>query len=187
MWDAKSWGRRRLLETRVGLITGLIALALAVACLSVWRLWPPRPQPNAPADLVVVHKAARRLELYQGGVLLRSFVVSLGSHPAGPKREEGDGRTPEGEYRIDYRKADSSFYRALHISYPGPADVAAARSRGVSPGGLVMIHGTKSGLTPRQAARLPADWTDGCIAVTDREMDEIWRAVPDGTKIVITP
>jgi murein L,D-transpeptidase YafK len=189
MWDAKSWRRKGLSETRLGIVVGLIALALALACLSVWHFWPTKPKPpsTAMADLVVVHKAARRLELYRGGVLLRSFAVSLGPHPKGPKQQEGDGRTPEGEYRIDYRKPDSAFYRALHISYPGPADVAAARSRGVSPGGLVMIHGEKNGLSPQQAARLPADWTDGCIAVTDREMDEIWRAVPDGTKIIITP
>jgi murein L,D-transpeptidase YafK len=189
MWHAKSWDPKRLFDQRLGIIIGVIALALAVSGLSIWRFWStkPKPTPSATADLVVVHKAARRLELYRGGVLLRSFAVSLGSHPAGPKQQEGDGRTPEGEYRIDYRKADSAFYRALHISYPGPADIAAARSRGVSPGSLVMIHGTKNGLSPREAARLPADWTDGCIAVTDREMDDIWRAVPDGTRIMITP
>jgi murein L,D-transpeptidase YafK len=164
-----------------------IALALAVAGVAQCSFRAARPPPKTTADLVVVHKAARRLELYRGGVLLKSFAVSLGPHPTGPKQREGDGRTPEGEYRIDYRKADSSFYRALHISYPGPADVAGARSRGVSPGGLVMIHGTKNGLSRQDAARLPADWTDGCIAVTDREIDEIWRLVPDGTRIVITP
>jgi murein L,D-transpeptidase YafK len=171
-------------------LTWLIGLVLA-AGLAVWRVQsvpPPRvPVPNPTADLVLVHKAARRLELYRGGVLLKSFAVSLGSHPEGPKQQEGDGRTPEGEYRIDYRKADSAFYRALHISYPSPEDAAAARSRGVDPGGLVMIHGMKNGLSPRAEQRLPADWTDGCIAVMDWEMDEIWRDVPDGTTIVITP
>ena len=184
-WDLKRL--RPLIETRLATVIASLVLALAVAGVAQCSFRAARPSPSAMADLVVVHKAARRLELYRRGVLLRSFAVSLGPHPTGPKQREGDGRTPEGEYRIDYRKADSSFYRALHISYPGSADVASARSRGVSPGGLVMIHGMKNGLSPRDATRLPADWTDGCIAVTDREMDDIWRAVPDGTKIVITP
>ena len=178
------------MDARPLTIMGFYLLALLVAGLIAWRFGPtPPPQlpQNATADLILVHKAARRLEMYRGDLLLRSFAVSLGSHPIGPKRQEGDGRTPEGEYRIDYRKADSSFHRALHISYPGAADIAAARSRGVNPGELVMIHGTKNGLSPNAKERLPADWTDGCIAVTDEEMDEIWRAVPDNTKIVITP
>ena len=132
-------------------------------------------------------KAARRLALYQRGVLLKSYAVSLGPDPISPKWREGDGRTPEGEYRIDYRKADSSFHRALHISYPGPKDIAVARAHGVSPGGLVMIHGTKNGLSRHQEEQLPADWTNGCVAVTDREIDEIWRMVPDGTRIIFEP
>jgi murein L,D-transpeptidase YafK len=120
-------------------------------------------------------------------VLLKSYAVSLGPDPISPKWREGDGRTPEGEYRIDYRKADSSFHRALHISYPGPKDIAVARAHGVSPGGLVMIHGTKNGLSRHQEEQLPADWTNGCVAVTDREIDEIWRMVPDGTRIIFEP
>lgn len=151
------------------------------------QLQTPTLPPDARADLVVVHKAARRLELYRAGVLLKSYAVSLGRHPTGAKRQQGDGRTPEGEYRLDYRKADSSFYRALHISYPGPADLAAARSQRIDPGGLVMLHGTKNGLGWLGRMHLALDWTDGCVAVTDREIDEIWRAVPDGTKIVLTP
>jgi murein L,D-transpeptidase YafK len=178
------------MDARPVTMMGFYLLALLVAGLMAWRFAPtPPPQlpQNAAVDLIIVHKAARRLELYRGDQILRSFAVSLGSDPIGPKRQEGDGRTPEGEYRIDYRKADSSFHRALHISYPGPADIAGARSRGVNPGELVMIHGTKNGLSPNAKERLPADWTDGCIAVTDEEMDEIWRAVPGNTKIVITP
>ncbi len=147
----------------------------------------PALAPDARADLVVVHKAAHRLDLYRAGVLLKSYAVSLGRHPTGPKRQQGDGRTPEGEYRLDYRKVDSSFYRALHISYPGPSDLAAARSQRIDPGGLIMIHGMKNGLGWLGRMHLAVDWTDGCVAVTDREMDEIWRAVPDGTKIVLIP
>ena len=146
----------------------------------------PLPQ-GAKADLIVVHKAARRLELYQRGTLLKAYAVSLGRHPYGNKQQQGDGKTPEGEYRLDYRKPDSAFHRALHISYPGPADVATARSRGVDPGGAVMIHGMKNGLGWLGRLHRAVDWTDGCVAVTDQEMDEIWRAVPDGTKILLEP
>ncbi|MFL6600162.1 MAG: murein L,D-transpeptidase family protein [Steroidobacteraceae bacterium] len=102
-------------------------------------------------------------------MLLKSFAVSLGRHPTGPKQQHGDGRTPEGEYRLDYRKPDSSFYRALHISYPGPADAAAARCQGVNPGGLVMVHGIKNGL----GARTPAlgDRLDGRLRSGNGQRD----------------
>jgi murein L,D-transpeptidase YafK len=177
----------KITKTR-GKKVGLAASGLALAGLATWNLWPGSPLPtDARADLVVVHKATRRLDLYQHGVLLKSYSVSLGRHPEGPKREQGDGRTPEGEYVLDYRNPGSSFYRALHISYPAPADLASARAHGASPGGLVMVHGMKNGLGWLGRLHLVFDWTDGCVAVTDREMDEIWRAVPDGTKIVLTP
>ena len=168
--------------------SGLMALGLVLAGLATWGLWPASALPaDAKADLVVVHKASRRLELYQHGALLKSYSVSLGRHPEGPKRQQGDGRTPEGEYVLDYRNPGSSFYRALHISYPAPADLASARAHGASPGGLVMVHGMKNGLGWLGRLHLVFDWTDGCVAVTDREMDEIWRAVPDGTKIILMP
>lgn len=166
----------------------LITVLLVAGTIAAWSAWPtPVLPPDAKPDLVVVHKAARRLELYQGDVLLKSYPVSLGRHPVGPKDQQGDGRTPEGEYRLDFRKADSSFHRALHISYPGPADLAAAHTHGVDPGGLVMIHGMKNGLGWVGRLHLALDWTDGCVAVTDREMDEIWRVVPVGTKIILEP
>jgi murein L,D-transpeptidase YafK len=113
--------------------------------------------------------------------------VSLGPHPIGAKWRAGDGKTPEGSYRIDYRKADSSFHRALHISYPEPKDIAMARSHGVSPGNLVMIHGIRDGLTRTGQKLLPPDWTDGCVAVKNHEIDEIWQLVPDGTQIILQP
>lgn len=149
-----------------------IALTAAVifcAGLLAWSRWPTPPLvPGARADLLVVHKATRRLDLYEGGVLLKSYAVSLGRHPLGPKQQQGDGKTPEGEYVLDYRKPDSSFYRALHISYPAPADLAAARAQGADPGGLVMVHGMKNGLGWLGRLHLVFDWTDGCVAVTDR-------------------
>ena len=165
-----------------------LVLVSAAAALGAWSRWPTPPlPPDAKADLVVVHKAARRLELYRGGQLLKSYRVSLGRHPTGPKQQQGDGRTPEGQYRLDYRNPHSCCYRALHISYPGPTEVSAARSRGVDPGGDVMVHGIRNGLGWLGRLHLAIDWTNGCVAISDSEMDEIWHAVPDGTKIILQP
>lgn len=143
--------------------------------------------PNLKADHVIVEKAKRRLTLWANGRLLRSYRVALGRSPRGPKLREGDGRTPEGMYVLDWRNPDSEYHKSIHISYPGPNDLALASSRGVDPGGLIMIHGLspmKAPLGPDHAWR---DWTDGCIAVTNREIDEIWRLVEDGTPIIIRP
>lgn len=162
--------------------------ALVVVVVGSWANWPYAELPTGTvADYVVVKKSARVLELYRGTELMRSYPVSLGRAPRGPKQQAGDGRTPEGSYRLDYRKLDSAFYRALHISYPGKNDVAAAKIRGVDPGGLIMVHGMKNGLGWIGRAHRAIDWTDGCVAVTDREIDEIARVVPDGTPITIEP
>jgi|SRR5215469_3940596 len=174
-------------EIRVKKRAAIAIVGLALIPLAIWSK-PSKPLPaTAKADLVVLHKGARRLELYENGSLLKSYRVSLGRHPMGPKQRQGDGRTPEGEYRLDYRVGNSAFYRALHISYPNSADSSAARARGVDPGGFVMIHGIRNGLGWIGRLHLAVDWTDGCVAVTDGEMDEIWRVVPDGTKIIIQP
>lgn len=150
----------------------------------------PRPVtlgPGLRADLVVVEKSARRLTLHRAGAALKSYRVALGRQPIGPKRVEGDGRTPEGLYVVDGRRRDSSYHRALHISYPNVEDAARARRRGESPGGSIMIHGLPNGLGWIGSAHRATDWTDGCIAVTDSEIEEIWAAVPDGTRIEIRP
>jgi murein L,D-transpeptidase YafK len=131
------------------------------------------------ADLVVVSKKRREMVLLRGENVLRTYRIALGREPAGPKRQEGDGRTPEGRYTIDYRNAHSKFHLSLHISYPDAADVARARAAGVDPGGDIMIHGLKDGV------RMEGDWTQGCIAVTDEEMDELWGLVEEGTAIWI--
>src|SRR5882757_2505891 len=120
------------------------------------------------ADRIVVHKARREMLLLLGNSLLRSYRVSLGRDPVGHKEREGDGRTPEGRYVIDRRNPKSRYHLALRISYPNEADRARARELGGEPGGDVMIHGLKDGV------RRDDDWTQGCIAVTDEEMDEIW-------------
>jgi murein L,D-transpeptidase YafK len=133
------------------------------------------------ANLVVVNKARREMLLLRGNSILRSYRIALGREPVGPKLQEGDGRTPEGRYTIDRRNPRSRYHLSLHISYPDARDVARAGEAGVDPGGDIMIHGLKDGVL------FAGDWTQGCIAVTDAEMDEIWSLVPDGTDIVIDP
>jgi murein L,D-transpeptidase YafK len=167
-------------------VVGFLVLACAGILLWAQQSAPPLPE-STRADLVVVKKAARSLELHSGGELLRSYRVSLGRDPQGPKQREGDGRTPEGRYKLDYRKSNSSFHRALHISYPSPMDAEAAKALGTNPGGLIMVHGIRNGLGIIGRLHTIIDWTDGCVAVTDREIEEIWRVVPDGTPIVIEP
>ncbi|MEX2124656.1 MAG: L,D-transpeptidase family protein [Woeseia sp.] len=139
------------------------------------------------ADRVVVWKAARRLTLYSGDDAIATYSISLGANPLGHKTWQGDSRTPEGLYTLDYRIPDSQFYRAIHVSYPDENDLAAATEADVPAGGNIMIHGLPNGrgwIGPLYKLR---DWTDGCISVTNREMEEIWRAVPDGTPIEIHP
>jgi murein L,D-transpeptidase YafK len=133
------------------------------------------------ADQIVVNKSRREMLLLRGNVILRSYRIALGREPVGHKQCEGDGRTPEGRYRIDRRNPKSRYYLALHISYPNAEDTERARAAGVEPGGDIMIHGLKDGELRE------GDWTQGCIAVTDQEMDEIWGLVPEGTVIVIEP
>ena len=132
-------------------------------------------------------KGARRLLLVQGTRVLRDYRVALGKNPTGPKRNHGDGRTPEGRYILDSRSADSAFHRAIHISYPNTADIEFARRAGLDPGAGVMIHGLPDGEQWVGDVHREYDWTNGCIAVTDDEMDEIWELVNDGTPIEIRP
>ena len=139
------------------------------------------------ADFVRVYKAERRLVLFANHLPMDEFQIALGSRPIGHKRQQGDGRTPEGVYTIDWRKADSAFFRALHISYPNAMDRRSARERGVSPGGAIMIHGLPNGLGMIGSHHILRDWTDGCIAVTNEEMALLWERVPDGVTIEIFP
>lgn len=140
--------------------------------------------PAGMADRVVVKKAQRRLYLMRGETILRSYPIALGFQPLGHKRHEGDGRTPEGRYRLDWRNARGRYHKALHISYPATHDEARARWHDLAPGGLILIHGQPGG---QRAARREGDWTDGCIAVSNAEMDEIWALTQDGIPIDILP
>ncbi len=137
------------------------------------------------ADSVLVDKSDEKLYLLQEGAVIASYSVVFGANPDGHKQEEGDERTPEGQYILDYKKSDSSFYKAIHISYPNEADRQTAAENGVDPGGLIMIHGQRNGLGWLSFVTQRFNWTDGCIAVTNREMDEIWDAVPVNTPIEI--
>ncbi|MFM5917667.1 MAG: murein L,D-transpeptidase family protein [Novosphingobium sp.] len=136
-------------------------------------------------DHIVVAKAARTMTLYgtDGSVTVIDHI-QLGGDPIGPKHFEGDRRTPEGRFTIDYGNPDSAYHLALHISYPRPSDIAFAQARGRSAGGLIMIHGQPDDWT---AGRVPGDWTDGCIALADEQIEALWAAVPDGTQIQILP
>jgi murein L,D-transpeptidase YafK len=138
-------------------------------------------------DKVLVIKSQHRLMLLKDGEVLKSYEIALGKEPVGPKSQRGDRKTPEGCYVLDRRNPFSRFHRAIHISYPNRGDVENARSLGVSPGGDVMIHGLPRGTERMGELHTMIDWTNGCIAVTNEQMDEIWQLVADGTPIEIRP
>ena len=137
------------------------------------------------ADSVLVNKSEKKLYLIADGEPFKSYHVVFGANPAGHKQQEGDERTPEGKYLLDYKKDDSALYKAIHISYPNQNDIENAKKRGVSPGGLIMIHGQRNGGGWLAFASQFFNWTNGCIAVTNSEMEEIWQAVDAGTPIEI--
>ena len=135
----------------------------------------------------MVLKSERKLVLMRDGKPIRTYKVALGGEPRGPKTRQGDHKTPEGLYVVDRRNSHSQFHKALHVSYPNADDIARARNLHASPGGDIMIHGLPNGMGWVGSGHLARDWTDGCIAVTDAEIDEIWKLVPDGTPVEIRP
>ena len=154
----------------------ILLVALGLSACSKFRTY------DGPAvTRVVVFKDERVMHLLHGDRVLKSVPVELGFAPSGHKAQEGDGRTPEGRYTIDRRNPNSDYHLSIGISYPNQADVARAQSLGKSPGGDIFIHGT-----PR-AKRKAEDWTWGCIAVSNREMEDIYAMVRDGTVIDIYP
>lgn len=148
---------------------------------------PPLPPSPPQADKVVVQKAERQLLLMNEGHVFARYPIALGSNPLGHKRKRGDGRTPEGRYVLDWRNDESSFYRSIHISYPAPRDRRRAATKGVDPGDAIMIHGLPDKYRWMGPHHTVADWTNGCIAVTNAQIDRIWKRVPDGTPILIHP
>jgi murein L,D-transpeptidase YafK len=167
----------------------IISRALALAAAAVIAGCAQAPPPAAPpmADRVVVHKSTRTLELLRDGRMLASFPVALGRDPFGPKQQQGDGKTPEGIYHIDYKSLQSRFTRALHVSYPDDNDSARAQATGVDPGGAIFVHGMPNEYGPYDPPLWQRDWTEGCIAVGNVAIVKIWDTVPDGTPIEITP
>ncbi|AJQ94793.1 L,D-transpeptidase family protein [Gynuella sunshinyii] len=139
----------------------------------------------AEATLVQVDKSERRMTVFEGDQILASYHIALGGNPQGHKQQEGDEKTPEGSYVLDYIKEDSAYHKAMHISYPDQADQRNAKARGVSPGGFIMIHGQRNGLGWLSGIVQHFNWTDGCIALTNKEMDEFVALVPIGTPIRI--
>jgi len=138
-------------------------------------------------DKVLVNKSLHKMYLVKNDKTLREYNISLGGNPFGHKEREGDQRTPEGQYILDYKKSDSAFYKAIHISYPNTQDIMIAKKKGVNPGGAIMIHGQRNGYGWGSLITQFFDWTHGCIAVTNSEIDEIWSAVNEGTPIEIFP
>ncbi len=168
--ERRLWTRRNALALTAGFFAAGAASAQAYAPVVAPR-----------ATMIVVSKSRRVLELRSGDAILRRYRVHLGFRPEGPKTAAGDGRTPEGTYFINRRNPRSEFYLSLGVSYPNARDVARAASLGVDPGGDIFIHGG-----PRRTAdQAKTDWTAGCIAVSDEEIEEIWTLVPTGTPIVI--
>ena len=150
----------------------------------------PSAQPVRPGqkiDKVLVLKSARKLELISDGKPIKSYRISLGKQPKGPKMREGDKRTPEGLYWVDWRKKSDKFNLSMHINYPNISDAATARREGVNPGSMIMIHGTPDSEENPEELFHTLDWTDGCIAMKNNEMREVWNLVQDGTMVEIRP
>jgi murein L,D-transpeptidase YafK len=143
--------------------------------------------PHQKADLVLVVKSTRTLTLLNDGHAIGVFPVAFGANPVGHKQEEGDERTPEGRYTLDYKKISSEYHKAIHISYPNAQDIENAKKRGVAPGGSIMIHGQKRGFNWLSFVTQYFNWTKGCIALSNEDIDVVWNAVNVGTPIEIKP
>jgi murein L,D-transpeptidase YafK len=137
--------------------------------------------------LVRVLKSDHKLQLLAGETVLHEFHAVFGANPKGHKTQEGDERTPEGVYILDYKKSDSAFYKSIHISYPNARDIALAKARGVDPGGQIMIHGQRNGIGSLAFITQHMNWTDGCVALSNSDMDVVWKLVREGTPIDIRP
>ena len=162
----------------------LLWLAITMPFSHAKEIW---PTPEHPVTHVRVIKSERRLELWINEIKLRSYKISLGPQPIGAKRQEGDGRTPEGRYVLDFRKADSVAYKAMHVSYPSDYDKAAAKIAGISAGGSIMVHGNWNGWGVLGPLMRHFDWTNGCIGMTNADIDDMWNLVAWKTPIEILP
>jgi murein L,D-transpeptidase YafK len=177
---------RQTLNCRIAAYFAPVITALCLVGCSSSGLKGPLPIEQK-ADQIVVVKSSHTMMLMANGRVLKTYKVALGRGPSGPKVREGDNKTPEGEYVIDQKNAKTRFHLALHISYPNGADKERARKAGVDPGGAIMIHGLAHGFGWLGSVQHEVDWTEGCIAVSNSEIEEIWRLVPAGTPIEIKP
>jgi len=175
----------KLLKRGTILLAAGLLVALGLEFTQALRTVPALAAPDEQATRVVVEKAARRLTLERHGRVLAHYAVALGSDPIGQKQREGDGRTPEGVYSVDFKHPRSRYHLALRISYPDARAQENARRAGDSPGSDIMIHGVRNGLGWLGSLHRERDWTDGCIAVTNAEIREIWTRVPQGTPVEI--
>jgi tetratricopeptide (TPR) repeat protein len=171
---------RQRIKTREKDITGL-GKKIRILEQKVFDLW------TEPVDKVLIEKAKRRLTLIAKGEVIQTYKIALGAIPVGPKEMQGDKKTPEGFYTINSRNMHSKYHLSLRISYPNAKDKKRAEELGVLPGGDIMIHGIKNGLSWVGGFHTEIDWTDGCIAVTNEEMEDIFRLVPIGTPVEIRP
>ncbi|HSF17680.1 MAG TPA: L,D-transpeptidase family protein [Vicinamibacteria bacterium] len=171
--------------TRNAAIGASSAIVVALLVAAIWRSQPLAK--DVVADRVELSKRTRTLRLYAGDRVLKEYRVALGGNPIGHKQREGDERTPEGTYTLDYRNEKSAFHRSIHVSYPSTTDQKQASVAGVDPGGMIMVHGLPNYIGWVGRFHRLVDWTDGCIAVTNLEIDEVWNAVPNGTLIEIEP
>jgi murein L,D-transpeptidase YafK len=160
-------------------------LAAILICASLITPVDAHPLPVTTPDRIVIHKTDHTLEFIRGGKVLHSYKVALGRGGLDPKQRQGDQRTPEGIYHVDAKNPQSQFYKAFHLSYPAPADVARAQAHGVSPGGDVEIHGLPKTYKGLGSTQHLYDWTDGCIALSDEQVDELWPLVNVGTIVEI--
>jgi murein L,D-transpeptidase YafK len=141
----------------------------------------------AQVDLVRVDKSERRMELLEKGVVIKHYKIALGDAPIGHKQQEGDERTPEGRYILDYRNPNSRYFKSLHVSYPNQLDKAFAKAHSFDAGGMIMIHGQRDGFGWASAITQRIDWTNGCMALNNKDMQEVWDLVKTGTPIEILP
>jgi murein L,D-transpeptidase YafK len=172
------------MNLRVPLLAFLAVLAVLPARADVFN----SPAPGfVTADRAVLRKAERQLTLYHQGRELKSYRVSLGLRPTGHKQQEGDFRTPEGAYLLTRRNPESEYFLSIQVSYPDADDLAAARKNGVSPGGAIMIHGLPNIMKHSRERYLSTDWTDGCIALSNEDMLEVWLLTGPDMPIEIRP
>ena len=170
-----------------GTITRLFVANLIALPLAFGDLQTVQASDFPVADRVVVDKGNRKLHLLKEGTPFRTFDIALGLEPEGDKEEEGDQKTPEGVYMLDGRNPDSDYFLSIHVSYPNSSDIAKARTKGVDPGGQIMIHGQPNIPNFSSAYYAREDWTNGCIAVSNSDMIDIWLMTPDDVPIQIIP